>query len=157
MLYLTMGLVLAAFWLLLSGHYTFITLSAGLLSVIGTIALGERMKLVDREGHPIHLLPAFLTYFPWLVWEIMKAAWDVTKVILHPALPISPTIISVKASQKTAAGLATYANSITLTPGTITARVNGHDFLIHALTQAGARDLAGGAMNRRVTRFEGGK
>lgn len=151
-----MGLVLAIFWLLLSGHYTVITLPAGLLTILGTLYLGKRMNLVDREGHPIHLLPAFLTYFPWLVWEIAKAAWDVTRITLTPSLPISPTLITVKATQKTAVGLATYANSITLTPGTITARVNGHEFLVHAITRQGARDLASGGMDRRVTRFEAG-
>ena len=61
----------------------------------------------------------------------------------------------VRASQRTTAGVATYANSITLTPGTITVRLRGNDLTVHALTSDGALDLEGGAMDRRVNRFEG--
>jgi multicomponent Na+:H+ antiporter subunit E len=61
----------------------------------------------------------------------------------------------VRASQKTAVGVATYANSITLTPGTITVGVNGNELVVHALVVDGALDLEGGGMDRRVSRFEG--
>ena len=157
MLYVSMGLVLSCFWLVLSGHYTVITVPAGILTVIGVVALSRRMGVADEEGHPIHLLPRTLTYWPWLTLEIAKSAWDVTKIILSPKLPISPTLIRVKASQRTAVGVAVYANSITLTPGTITARVSGQEFLVHAVTRSGADDLAEGTMDRRVKKFEGGK
>jgi multicomponent Na+:H+ antiporter subunit E len=79
----------------------------------------------------------------------------VTKVILHPRLPISPTMTIVQASQKTAAGIATYANSITLTPGTITVGVSGRELTVHALVREGALDLESGGMDRRVSQFEG--
>ncbi|MGE0857310.1 MAG: Na+/H+ antiporter subunit E, partial [Hyphomicrobiaceae bacterium] len=98
-----------------------------------------------------------VTYFPWLAWEIAKSAWGVTKLILSPRLDISPTMTVVKASQRTAAGLATYANSITLTPGTITAAVRGNELIVHAVVREGADDLEGGGMDRRVTQFEGGR
>lgn len=156
MLYVSFGLVLSFFWIVLSGHYTVVTVTAGVFSVLGTIALARRMQLIDEEGHPIHLLFRGLVYWPWLVVEIAKASWDVTRIILHPKLPISPVLIRVKASQNTSVGIATYANSITLTPGTITARVSGHEFLIHALTCASAKDLASGAIDDRVRQFEAG-
>lgn len=155
MLYASIGLVLLCFWLVLSGHYTIITVPAGIVSVLATVALARRMRIVDAEGHPIHLLPRAFTYWPWLVREIAKAAWDVTRIVIDPKLPVSPTLVRVRASQKTSAGIATYANSITLTPGTITARIDGSEFLVHALTRDGAEDLAEGTMNRRVTQFEG--
>lgn len=157
MLYGSIGLVLFCFWLVLSGHYTIITVPAGILSVLGVVALSRRMGVADEEGHPIHLLPRAITYWPWLALEIAKAAWDVTKIILHPKLPITPTLIRLKASQHSAVGIATYANSITLTPGTITARVSGNEFLVHAITRSGAEDLAKGTMDRRVRKFEVGK
>lgn len=157
MLYGSIGLVLFCFWLVLSGHYTIITVPAGILSVLGVVALSRRMGVADEEGHPIHLLPRAITYWPWLALEIAKAAWDVTKIILHPKLPITPTLIRLKASQRSAVGIATYANSITLTPGTITARVSGNEFLVHAITRSGAEDLAKGTMDRRVREFEVGK
>lgn len=142
----------------MSGHYTAITIPAGILSVLGVVAMARRMDIADSEGHPIHLLPrAIFSYWPWLVKEIVKAALDVTKIILNPKLPVSPTLIRVKTSQRTPVGVATYANSITLTPGTITARVTGDEFLVHAVTRAGAEDLAKGEMDRRVKTFEAGK
>lgn len=158
MLYGSIGLVLFCFWLVLSGHYTAITLPAGILSVLGVVLLTRRMDIADKEGHPVHLVPrAVFSYWPWLIKEIVKAAWDVTKTILDPKLPVSPTLIRVKASQRTAVGVATYANSITLTPGTITARITGDEFLVHAVSRAGAEDLADGEMDRRVKAFEAGK
>lgn len=158
LLYASIGLVLLCFWLVLSGHYTVITVPAGILSVIGVVALARRMGILDEEGHPIHLLPrAVLSYWPWLIKEIAKAAWNVTKIILNPKLPISPTLVRVKATQRTATGIATYANSITLTPGTITARVSNQEFLVHAITRSGAEDLAEGTMDQKVSKFESGK
>jgi len=146
------------FWLVLSGHYTAITVPAGILTVLGVVALVRRMDIADEEGHPIHLLPrAIFSYWLWLVKEIYKAAWDVTRIILNPKLPISPTLIRVRANQRSTVGVATYANSITLTPGTITARVTGNEFLVHAITRSGAEDLAEGTMDRRVKAFESGK
>lgn len=155
MLHLSIGLVLGCFWLVLSGYYNVITLTAGLVSVVGTIALASRMKILDREAHPIALLPgALISYWPWLAWEMAKSGWDVMKLILNPKLPISPTLVRVRASQKTSSGIATYANSITLTPGTVTCRIEGDEFLVHAITREGAESLLDGEMDRRVRRFE---
>jgi multicomponent Na+:H+ antiporter subunit E len=61
----------------------------------------------------------------------------------------------VKASQRTSLGVVTYANSITLTPGTVTTGVNGHVLTVHALVREGAINLEGGAMDARVAQFEG--
>jgi multicomponent Na+:H+ antiporter subunit E len=79
----------------------------------------------------------------------------VTRIILAPRLPISPTLARFKPSQKSAVGLVTHANSITLTPGTITIEAGRDEFLVHALTRAGAAALAGSEMDRRVTVLEG--
>jgi multicomponent Na+:H+ antiporter subunit E len=146
---------LFAFWLALSGHYTPMLVTAGLACSVLCVWVARRMRLLDPEGHPLHLLPGAVTYFPWLTWEIVKSAWSVSRIILHPKLPISPTMTVVKAGQRTSLGVATYANSITLTPGTITVGVSGNDLTVHALTREGALDLEGGGMDARVTRFEG--
>jgi multicomponent Na+:H+ antiporter subunit E len=146
---------LFAFWLALSGHYTPGLIAAGAGSAIFCVWVARRMRVLDPEGHPFHLLPGAVTYFPWLIWEIAKSAWAVSKIILHPALPVSPTMTVVKASQRTSLGVATYANSITLTPGTITVGVSGNDLTVHALVREGADDLEAGGMDARVTQFEG--
>jgi multicomponent Na+:H+ antiporter subunit E len=114
-----------------------------------------RLRIVDTEGHPTQLILRTLKYYPWLIREIAKSAWSVTKVILHPKLPISPTMTVVRANQRTPAGVATYGNSITLTPGTITVGVSGNELTVHAVVTDGALDLEGGEMDRRVCEFEG--
>lgn len=152
---ISLTVFLFAFWLALSGHYTPVLTTAGLVSALLCALAARRMRALDNEGHPLHLFLGAVTYFPWLLWEIVKSAWAVTRIILHPALPISPTMTVVRASQKTAAARATYANSITLTPGTLTVGVNGDAFLVHALTREGALDLESGGMDRRAAKFEG--
>jgi multicomponent Na+:H+ antiporter subunit E len=151
---MSLAAFLFAFWVALSGHYTLFLLVAGVGSALACVLVALRMRTVDSEGHPIELFAGAVTYFPWLLREIAKSAWTVSKIILHPRLPISPTMTILRARQKTRAGVATFANSITLTPGTITVRVSGNDLTVHTLVREGAIDLEGGAMNRRVTRFE---
>ncbi|CFX61080.1 Cation antiporter [Candidatus Filomicrobium marinum] len=153
----SLGLFLFAFWLILSGHYTPFLLAIGLGSVALAVYVSSRMRVVDAEGHPIGLLSRWLGYLVWLYIEIMKSAWAVTRIIIDPKLPISPTMTKVRASQKTPAGIATYANSITLTPGTITTDVKGNVLTIHALVRGGADDLEGGDMDRHVSGFERGR
>ena len=148
-------LVLFGFWLLLSGFFEPFLMTAGAVSALGIVALARRMNVIDREGHPIHLGRSALTYWPWLFVEIAKSAWDVARIILNPRLPVSPTLVRTKASQKMTVGVVTYANSITLTPGTISVDVGRGEILVHALTREGAAGLQSGEMDRRVTRFEG--
>ena len=112
-----------SFWLLLSGFFTAFLVGAGAASALAVVAFSRRMDVVDREGHPIHLSWRALTYWPWLIKEIVKSAWDVSKIILDPRLPISPTLVRFKPTQRTPEGLVTHANSITLTPGTISVEV----------------------------------
>ena len=152
---ISLAAVLFAFWLALSGHYTPVLIAAGIGSAALCVYFATRARVLDPEGHPIHLWLGAITYLPWLLREIVKSAWSVTKIILDPRLPISPTMTVVRASQKTPVGIATYANSITLTPGTITVEVSGNDLTVHALVRDGADDLEAGGMDRRVSEFEG--
>lgn len=156
LLFFSLSASLFAFWLALSGHYTATFIVIGAICSVLIVLFSLRMSIVDEEGHPIHLAIRALTYWPWLIKEIAKSAWDVTRIILDPKLPISPTMTKVKAQQKTGLGVSIFANSITLTPGTIAVDVEGGEILVHALSKAGADDLAEGTMNRRVCEFEGG-
>lgn len=152
----SLAILLMLFWLALSGHFTPFLIGAGLLSVTISVLVARRMGVLDSEGHPVELFRGAVSYYPWLVKEIVKSAWAVTRIILDPRLPISPTMTRVRASQRTAAGMATFANSITLTPGTITTAVKGDVLTVHALVREGAIDLEQGAMDSRVKTFEGG-
>lgn len=149
--------VLYLFWLLLSGLFTTFLLLAGVGSAAAVVWFARRMDVADKEGHPIQLGPRAFVYWPWLVKEIAKSAWDVSKIILDPRLPISPTLVRFKPAQKTSVGLVIHANSITLTPGTIAIEVSAQEFLVHGLTRAGAQGCVDSEMNRRVCTFEGRK
>lgn len=157
MLYFASAVIITyLLWLVLSGHYTPLLLVIGAVSSLLVVLLASRMTLIDREGHPIDLIGRAAWFWPWLLWQIVKSGLDVSKIILSPSLPISPTLINVRANQKSAVGIVTYANSITLTPGTVSVEVEDDEITVHAITYAGAQDLADGGMDRTVSRFEGG-
>ena len=92
-----------------------------------------------------------LRYWGWLLIEIFKANIDVAKLILAPRLALSPRMIRVKATQSTDMGVVIYANSITLTPGTVTVDIDGDELVVHAITREFADGLTGGDMGDRVT------
>jgi multicomponent Na+:H+ antiporter subunit E len=146
---------LFAFWLLLSGIYTPFLVLAGLGSSIAIAWLAWRMDVTDREGYPIHLMLGAAVYWPWLIKEIARSGLQVARIILDPRLPVSPTLVRFKPSQKSTVGLVTHANSITLTPGTVTVDADHESFLVHALTRANAGGVADSEMDRRVSRLEG--
>ena len=143
------------FWVVMSGFFTPFLLTMGVVSAVAILWFAHRMDVVDHEGHPIHLGRSAFSYWPWLIGEIARSALDVSRIIVDPALPISPTMVRVKTSQKTQVGQVTYVNSITLTPGTISVAIAGDEILVHALTREGAQGVADGDMDRRVTAFEG--
>jgi multicomponent Na+:H+ antiporter subunit E len=140
--------------LALSGHYTPLLLGFGVGSCALVVYIATRMDVVDHEGVPFHVMGRVLLYLPWLLKEIFIANLEVARVILHPKLPISPRMVVFHGSQQTDLGRAIYANSITLTPGTITTGVEGQDFEIHALRAADLQTEEEQAMDRRCTWVE---
>ncbi|MDP6839339.1 MAG: Na+/H+ antiporter subunit E [Planctomycetota bacterium] len=143
-------------WLLWSGHYTSGIITLGALSCLVVVLLARRMGIVDREGVPLHLALRLPGYLAWLAWEIVKANFDVARRILAPRLTIDPRVITLAASQETDLGRVIYANSITLTPGTVSIEAEGGVIRVHAIAGAAAEGLEEGSMDRRVTRLEGG-
>ena len=153
---LSLGLILFATWLLMSGILDPLILILGILSCAGVVAIAMRMDVIDHEAVPVHLTLGAVTYWPWLLWEIVKANIDVTRRVLLPSAGISPTMVEIRASQKSDLGLVIFANSITLTPGTISIDVEtGGRILVHALSREGAESLMDGEMDRRVTAMGG--
>ena len=153
---LGLGAILFIFWLLLSGHYTNLLIGLGLGSCGLVVYLAMRMDLVDHEGVPLQLGGRFWVYFPWLMKEIFIANVNVARVILNPKLPISPVVTHFKASQESDLGKTIYANSITLTPGTITTSIKGQDLEIHALTRKDIDGREEDEMDDRVSWVESG-
>ena len=142
-------------WLLLSGHYDPLLLSLGVLSCITCLYVTWKAKFIDEEGLPLHLLIRLPIYTLWLFKEIIKANIDTAKIIIlnNP----DPQNFRVKSSQKTEAGKVTYANSITLTPGTVTTVLDGDILEVHALSPDMADDVKSGAMDKKVSWLEGNK
>lgn len=153
---LSLGAAMGVLWILLSGHFEPLLLGFGVVSVFFTLWVAHRMDVVDHEGHPMHLAPhALLIYWPWLAWEITKANWDVAKIIWSPKLDIQPHSFTTKATQKTDVGLSLYANSITLTPGTVTIDMDTTGtFQVHALTTAAREGVETFDMDKRCTAME---
>ena len=156
-LQLAIGLFILLFilWLLSSGHYTTLIISFGVFSCALVVFLSWKMEIIDSEGVPIHLIGGAIRYVPWLIWQIILANIDVTKRVLQPKMDITPQLIEVETSQKTDLGRVIYANSITLTPGTVSIQVHEDRILVHAIAKEVAEELQKGEMDRRVTRMEG--
>jgi multicomponent Na+:H+ antiporter subunit E len=146
---LTLWSALAVIWLLLSGHYTPLLLGLGLASASGVAWLALRMGLVPRLDL-LQVLPRIPGYALYLVIQMARASVDVIRRVLDPRLPISPTIVKIRTGQRTDPFRVLLANSITLTPGTISVELAGDRVGVHALTREGADALAGGDLDRRV-------
>jgi multicomponent Na+:H+ antiporter subunit E len=97
----------------------------------------------------------FIKYLPWLLWQVVLANIDLAYRTLHPKMPISPGIISFKNEFKTEMAMVTLANSITLTPGTVTIEVKEEEFIVHAIARDVAESLISGEMIERVKKIEG--
>ncbi len=153
---ISLGLFLFVVWMLLSGHGEPLLVGLGIVSCVAIVLLAHRMDVIDHEGHPIHLGWRAPLFWLWLAWQVVLANLHVARRVLGLGPAISPMLFSVKASQRSELGKVIYANSITLTPGTISLRVTEDAIEVHALTRESADDLSDGAMDRRVSRMEGG-
>jgi len=141
--------------MLLSGLFTPLLLFFGAVSCLLVAWISQRMDIVDREEHPVHVRPVKLIgYFFWLCKEVVKSNLDVAKRILDPSLPINPRLLKVRTSQGTELGQVIYANSITLTPGTVSIDLQGHEIEVHALSPEHADALLDGEMDRRISAIE---
>jgi len=114
------------------------------------------MRIVDEEAMPIHLLPRLARYLPWIAKEVVKSNIDVAKRVLALGWPkVSPRLIEVPTTQHSDLGRVIFANSITLTPGTVSILVHDNKITVHAIDDEVADDLLTGEMDRQVTRLEG--
>lgn len=148
---------LAIFWLLLSGFWDNpLLLTLGAVSIALSAYLASRIEKyypLNSSTSTVFRLPA---YSAWLFMEVINTTLDVTKRVWMPSrYPISPTLDVVPMTQESRLGKTIYANSITLTPGTVSVRFeeDAH-LLVHALTADGMDDLKAGGMDRRVTALE---
>ncbi|MGB0671886.1 MAG: Na+/H+ antiporter subunit E, partial [Rhodospirillales bacterium] len=150
----SLSAVLAALWWLLSGHTEPLIVGLGVVSVALCVFVAIRMDLVDHEGHPIHFGFRGFTYHPWLLKEIVVANFQVAAIICKRKMPVDPLVFTVRATQPTELGHVVYANSITLTPGTVSIHVADSEVTVHALNQGFADGVLTGDMDARVTKLD---
>lgn len=147
---------LFALWLLLSGVYKPLTVGLGAASAILATYIVRRMEDASETGQlkltyrPIETIK----YVGWLLVEIAKSNWAVTKTILSPDMHLRQHFFKVPYSQKSDLCQATFANSITLTPGTITVEIEPDHFWVHAVSYSDDDLKALADMDARVTRTE---
>ncbi|MCG7899482.1 MAG: Na+/H+ antiporter subunit E [Candidatus Thiodiazotropha lotti] len=152
MRYFSFVVLLFLFWIALSGHFEPLLLGLGAVSIALTAFLSHRMNVIDHESYPLHLSLKFPSYYFYLFGEIIKANIDVIKRILSwEKTPISPQMIEIPQSQQTDLGAVIYANSITLTPGTVTIKISEESLTVHALSKEAAADLATDTMSKEIT------
>jgi len=147
-------ITLFSFWLLWSGHYTSLLITLGLFSCFFVLLVMRRMQADEHGTVPVAIALRGLRYLPWLLLEIARSNIDVARRVLQPTMSIRPHVIQVRASQRSDLTRVIYANSITLTPGTVTIGISGDDLTVHALTDAAAEGVLSGEMDRRVTALE---
>ena len=156
MSFLITTIVMFAFWILLSGEFTFILITSGVVASLITAYLSHdifvgKADLKTETGRVFK----FIVYIPWLLWEIILANVEIAYLVLNPKPLIDPQLVHFKNDLKTDLGIVTLAHSITLTPGTVTVEANREEFVIHAIWQKSAEGIIGGEMQRKVKKIEG--
>lgn len=153
-----LGLIvgLATLWLLLSGHYAPLTLTLGAFSCVFSVWLCHRLDLINAETVPVHLLPRLPHYVIWLTGQIAQSNLDVARRLLLGRRTISPRTVIIDTQIHDPLGQTILANSITLTPGTVTVSLEDGEAIVHALTREGAAEIEAGTMATRVAQLENG-
>ncbi|MBN1843332.1 MAG: Na+/H+ antiporter subunit E [Deltaproteobacteria bacterium] len=143
--------ILFAFWMLLSGHFDAFHLTLGAICCGLVAYLFHDLLFANvRVGDMRIVVARFISYIPWLIKQIVLSNLHVASVVLRYRMPIDPQIVTFKTKLETDISSVTLANSITLTPGTITMDIRDGVFYVHALDQKVADDLNAGEMEDRV-------
>lgn len=150
---ISLTLLLVLFWLVNSGHYTPLILGLGALSIALVVFIASRMKVVDEESVPFHLSREIPSYYLWLLKELVISNLQVVQKIWRSSGTLNPAVETLPISQDNDMGRVILANSITLTPGTITTAVTAQSITIHALDYSSIVALKDGEMGARIRRL----
>lgn len=154
MSFILTSLIMFAFWIILSGEFSPLLLGSGAVASLLVAYLSHDLLIGQVDvGKKVRDMGRFLKYLPWLFWQIILANLDLVYRVLHPKMPIDPGFITFKNDCETEIGMTTLANSITLTPGTVTVDVNDQEFIVHAIARGPAEGLLAGEMMNRVKRI----
>ena len=129
-----LAILYGSIWIAFSGHFDFLLLSFGVISVLVVLYTLRRMRITDETPIKFQInLFSFAAYSFWLIKEILKSNITVSKTILSPQIKIKQNMFNVPLSPKSEAAQVIFANSITLTPGTITVETEKNSLLVHSL------------------------
>jgi len=132
---LILTLAMIATWLTLSGYFIPMILTFGAISISIVVWMCRRMGILDHETVPYMTVLQTLSYYVWLFIEIIKANMQVVKAVLSPDLEVSPTLVKIPLASDADLAEAMFANSITLTPGTVSVDMQPDYILVHALLE----------------------
>lgn len=151
-----MYFLLFGFWVLLNGKWTMEIALVGLVVCAALYAFMVAFMGYSprREWAVVRRLGHIAAYACYLVGEVFKSAWAVIKLIWSPKLLAEPKLFSFHTQLRTEPGKVVLANSITMTPGTITVDVRKDKLLIHCLDASFAVDNESFDMEKRVMRVE---
>ncbi|HUU38362.1 MAG TPA: Na+/H+ antiporter subunit E [Candidatus Desulfaltia sp.] len=150
--------LLFGLWILMSGHYDAFHVGAGAACALAVVAVNFRLNkfFFIRDDlcqcAPIRLR-RLLVYVPWLLWQIVVASLQVAAVVLNPKMPVNPSFVRFRTKLPTIAARVILANSITLTPGTITVELEDDAFLVHSLIDASHSSILDGTLPGQVARL----
>jgi multicomponent Na+:H+ antiporter subunit E len=147
-------IALFATWVTLSGHFSPYFLASGAACSALAVWLMRRLRVFGEGAWPLDPLRLVALYTPWLVWQVVKANFDVARRVWAPKMNIEPQLVRVPCRLKTEAGLALLANSITLTPGTVTIAIEGDELVVHSLSDAATVAVQGPGMQDRIAAME---
>ena len=148
-------LALCAFWVLLSGEIqSAYLMGVGVFCCAITTWFSVRLEIVGDEGQPTRGIRPFIAYLPWLFWQVVLANVDVIKRVWRPERSIEPRFFTLPVQVRHPVAKALYANSITLTPGTVAIKCDDSSFLVHALTDEAEQALRSGDMEQRIQQME---
>lgn len=144
------AVVLAVFWLLLSGIINPLLLSFGALSVVIVLFTLKRMDEVENESRQISTSLRLIRYLPWLIGQIFSSSIHVTKLIWGSPDKVSPVLAKIDAKDIPVSNRVLYANSITLTPGTLSVDLEDGEVTVHALQKSSIEELKEGGMEKKI-------
>ena len=144
---------LLLFWLLLNGSLSIATLAVGVVVSLSISLLSRRgMTFLSGFRYTPKAVTAALMYLVFFSKELLKANFRLAKIVLSPSLPINPGFVKVRTNLKSPMGRLLLANSITLTPGTLSIEMEGEWLYVHWVTMD-AQDIEG-ATEQIVAGFE---
>lgn len=161
---LRVAALLLVFWVLLSGKFDLVHIGAGAVTALFVAFVTQPLRDLDpvigrSVDHPLGGIRwgAVAPFVLFLVREVVVSSLQVAYLVLHPRLPIQPRLIRFRTNLPHPLARLVLANSITLTPGTVTLDLDGDEFLVHALTAVSAQGVEAGKMRNRVSGIFGGR